>query len=91
VQVEAAVRLLEEGATVPFVARYRKEVTGGLADTDLRTREKRLAYLRELAQRRDVVLKSLAVRHPQLCLTRVTGWERTLERRRASRQARSLL
>ncbi len=59
-QVEAAVRLLDEGATVPFVARYRKEVTGGLDDTHLRTLEKRLAYLRELAQRRDVILKSLA-------------------------------
>jgi len=51
-QVEAAVRLLDEGATVPFVARYRKEITGGLDDTHLRALEKRLAYLRELAQSR---------------------------------------
>jgi transcriptional accessory protein Tex/SPT6 len=58
-QVEAAVRLLDEGATVPFVARYRKEITGGLDDTHLRALEKRLGYLRELAQRRDVIRKSL--------------------------------
>jgi len=59
-QVESAVRLLDEGATVPFVARYRKEVTGGLDDTQLRTLEKRLGYLRELEGRRTAVLKSLA-------------------------------
>ena len=47
-QVEAAVRLLDEGATVPFIARYRKEVTGGLDDTQLRHLEERLGYLREL-------------------------------------------
>ena len=59
-QVEAAVRLLDEGATVPFVARYRKEATGGLDDTQLRTLEKRLASLRDLEQRRATILKSLA-------------------------------
>ena len=58
-QVEAAVRLLDEGATVPFVARYRKEVTGGLDDTQLRTLEKRLGYLRELEERRAAILKSI--------------------------------
>ncbi|HSQ00188.1 MAG TPA: Tex family protein [Candidatus Dormibacteraeota bacterium] len=59
-QVEAAVRLLDEGATVPFVARYRKEATGGLDDTQLRTLEKRLASLRDLGDRRATILKSLA-------------------------------
>jgi uncharacterized protein len=59
-QVAAAVQLLDEGATVPFIARYRKEVTGGLDDTQLRTLEERLRYLRELAERRDAVLASIA-------------------------------
>ena len=58
-QVRAAVDLLDEGATVPFVARYRKEVTGGLDDTQLRTLEGRLAYLRELEERRQVILNSI--------------------------------
>ncbi|MCC6672692.1 MAG: RNA-binding transcriptional accessory protein [Planctomycetes bacterium] len=58
-QVAAAVRLLDEGATVPFVARYRKEATGGLDDTQLRALAERLVYLRELEQRRDVVLRSI--------------------------------
>ncbi|MDR3416259.1 MAG: Tex family protein [Nevskia sp.] len=58
-QVLAAVALLDEGATVPFVARYRKEVTGGLDDTQLRTLETRLAYLRELEDRRASVLDSI--------------------------------
>jgi uncharacterized protein len=58
-QVEAAVRLLDEGATVPFIARYRKEVTGGLDDTQLRTLEERLGYLRELEDRRATVLESI--------------------------------
>ena len=58
-QVAAAVSLLDEGATVPFIARYRKEVTGGLDDTQLRTLEERLTYLRELEERREVVLKSI--------------------------------
>ena len=58
-QVIAAVRLLDEGATVPFIARYRKEVTGGLDDTQLRTLEERLGYLRELEERRTTVLGSI--------------------------------
>ncbi|HEY7773678.1 MAG TPA: Tex family protein [Marinagarivorans sp.] len=59
-QVEAAVGLLDEGATVPFISRYRKEVTGGLDDTQLRSLEERLTYLRELEDRRDTILKSIA-------------------------------
>jgi uncharacterized protein len=59
-QVEAAVRLLDEGATVPFIARYRKEVTGGLDDTQLRHLEERLVYLRDLNERRASVLASIA-------------------------------
>ncbi|MER2536008.1 MAG: Tex family protein [Rhizobiaceae bacterium] len=58
-QVEAATRLLDEGATVPFIARYRKEVTGGLDDTQLRQLAERLAYLRELEARRDTILNSI--------------------------------
>jgi len=58
-QVIAAVGLLDEGATVPFIARYRKEVTGGLDDTQLRHLEERLHYLRELDERRQVVLKAI--------------------------------
>ena len=59
-QVTSAVQLLDEGSTVPFVARYRKEVTGGLDDTQLRTLEERLRYLRELEERRGVILKSIS-------------------------------
>ena len=58
-QVQAAVGLLDEGATVPFIARYRKEVTGGLDDTQLRNLEVRLDYLRELEDRRRTVLDSI--------------------------------
>lgn len=58
-QVKATVQLIDEGATVPFIARYRKEVTGGLDDTQLRTLAERLIYLRELEDRRAVVLKSI--------------------------------
>ncbi|MFA5900263.1 MAG: Tex family protein [Hyphomicrobium sp.] len=58
-QVAAAVELLGEGATVPFIARYRKEKTGGLDDTQLRTLEERLGYLRELEDRRATVLKTI--------------------------------
>ncbi|NLU81537.1 Tex family protein [Rhodococcus sp. HNM0569] len=58
-QVAAAVALLDGGATVPFVARYRKEVTGGLDDAQLRTLEERLRYLRELGERRDAILASI--------------------------------
>ena len=59
-QMTAAVALLDEGATVPFIARYRKEATGGLDDTQLRTLAERLQYLRELEERRAAVLKSIA-------------------------------
>ncbi|HKO33087.1 MAG TPA: Tex family protein [Candidatus Limnocylindria bacterium] len=58
-QVAAAVQLLDEGATVPFIARYRKEVTGSLDDGQLRQLEERLAYLREMDQRREAVLASI--------------------------------
>lgn len=58
-QVQAAVALLDEGATVPFIARYRKEVTGNLDDTHLRTIEERLLYLRELELRRAAILASI--------------------------------
>lgn len=58
-QVSAAVALLDEGSTVPFIARYRKEATGGLDDTQLRTLEERLSYLRELDARRKTVLESI--------------------------------
>ncbi|HET6397811.1 MAG TPA: Tex-like N-terminal domain-containing protein, partial [Pseudoxanthomonas sp.] len=58
-QVQAAVALLDEGATVPFIARYRKEVTGGLDDTQLRNLEVRLAYLREMEERRAAILASI--------------------------------
>jgi len=59
-QVSAAVELLDGGATVPFIARYRKEATDGLDDVQLRELEARLAYLRELEERRAAVLKSIA-------------------------------
>ena len=58
-QAKAAIALLDEGATVPFIARYRKEVTGGLDDTQLRNLETRLTYLRELEDRRAAVLASI--------------------------------
>ncbi len=58
-QVNAAIKLLDEGSTVPFIARYRKEVTGVLDDTQLRTLEERLGYLRELNTRRTTILESI--------------------------------
>jgi len=58
-QAIAAIALLDEGATVPFIARYRKEVTGGLDDTQLRDLEVRLSYLRELEDRRAAILSSI--------------------------------
>ncbi len=58
-QVQSAVELLDGGATVPFIARYRKEVTGGLDDGHLRTLEERLGYLRELEARREVIRRSI--------------------------------
>ncbi|MEZ9845669.1 Tex family protein [Vibrio breoganii] len=59
-QVTATANLIDEGNTVPFIARYRKEVTGGLDDTQLRTLDSRLTYLRELAERRQSILKSIS-------------------------------
>jgi uncharacterized protein len=58
-QVDAAVKLLDEGSTVPFISRYRKEVTGVLDDTQLRTLEERLSYLRDLNARRKTILDSI--------------------------------
>src|SRR5258705_10436915 len=58
-QVAAAVALLDDGATVPFIARYRKEATGALDDSQLRTLDERLRYLRELEERRIVILNSI--------------------------------
>ncbi len=58
-QVEAAIRLIDEGASVPFIARYRKEVTQGLDDTQLRQLDTRLSYLRDLIERREKVIESL--------------------------------
>src|SRR5436190_22738183 len=58
-QVEAAVALLDDKATVPFIARYRKEITGSLDDGQLRTLEERLGYLRELDARRAAVIASI--------------------------------
>ena len=59
VQVAAAIALLDEGATVPFISRYRKEATGGLDDTQLRLLEDRLRYLRELEDRRASIIASI--------------------------------
>lgn len=58
-QVETAIRLLDDGATVPFIARYRKEATGGLDDTQLRLLEERMYYLRDLEERRALVLQTI--------------------------------
>lgn len=58
-QVEAAVNLIDEGATIPFIARYRKEKTGSLDDTQLRQLDERLSYLRELAERKQVILAAI--------------------------------
>ena len=58
-QVEAAIKLLDEGCTVPFISRYRKEVTGGLNDEQLRTLYERLVYLRELDERKETILASI--------------------------------
>lgn len=59
-QVVAAVALLDDGATVPFISRYRKEVTGGLDDTQMRQLEERLRYLREMEQRRETIMGSIS-------------------------------
>ncbi len=59
-QVEATIKLLDEGATVPFIARYRKEATGGLSDTQLRELAERLTYLKELTERQSTIIESIA-------------------------------
>lgn len=58
-QIESAIRLLDDGATVPFIARYRKEVTGGLDDTQLRFLSERLQYLRELEERKQTIINTI--------------------------------
>lgn len=58
-QVASAINLLDTGSTIPFIARYRKETTGGLDDAQLRTLEERLGYLRDLEERRQAILKSI--------------------------------
>ena len=58
-QVENAVKLIDEGNTIPFIARYRKEATGGLSDEQLRTLGERLNYLRNLEKRKEEVIKSI--------------------------------
>ena len=58
-QIQAAIKLLDEGATVPFIARYRKEVTGALDDGQLRLLEERLQYLREMEERRFSIIESI--------------------------------
>ncbi|MGN6972629.1 Tex-like N-terminal domain-containing protein, partial [Neisseria sp. P0009.S001] len=57
--INAAIELLDDGATVPFIASYRKEATGGIDDTQLRQLAERLQYLRELEERKTVVLKRI--------------------------------
>ena len=59
-RIERTIELIDEGNTIPFIARYRKEVTGSLDDTVLRTIDARLAYLRSLAKRREAVRAALA-------------------------------
>ncbi|MEM7259737.1 MAG: Tex-like N-terminal domain-containing protein, partial [Pseudomonadota bacterium] len=79
-QVAAAISLLDEGSTVPFIARYRKEVTGGLDDTQLRTLDTRLTYLRELQDRRESVLATIeqqGKRTPQLKKMLVAAYRKT--------------
>jgi protein Tex len=58
-QVKAAVDLIDEGSTVPFIARYRKEATGGLDDTQLRKLDERLTYLKDLEERRASVIRAI--------------------------------
>ena len=58
-QIDAAITLLDDGATVPFIARYRKEATQGLDDNHLRTLAQRLTYLRELNERKNLVLTNI--------------------------------
>ena len=95
-QVAAAVALLDEGATVPFIARYRKEATDGLDDTQLRTLEERLSYLRELEERRTAILASIEEQKKltpelrksiELCLASYTQLLNELEAARRSGSA----
>ena len=58
-QVENAIKLIDEGNTIPFIARYRKEATGGLSDEQLRVLGERLTYLRNLEQRKEEIIKSI--------------------------------
>ena len=58
-QIESVIKLIDEGSTIPFIARYRKEATGGLDDTQLRTLEERLTYLRNLEARKAEILNSI--------------------------------
>ena len=91
-QIVAAVELLDGGATVPFIARYRKEVTGGLDDIQLRLLEERLRYHRELEDRRAMVLATIEVIVPSV----ETDWremeiseeESAAAARRSSRSSR---
>lgn len=79
-QVISAIGLLDEGATVPFISRYRKEVTGSLDDTQLRDLEERLRYLRELEERRDVIYRSIEEQNkltPELTLAIQTAETKT--------------
>ena len=78
-QVVAAIKLLDEGATVPFIARYRKEVTGGLDDTQLRLLEQRLSYLRELEERRSFILATIEEQGKLKVLVSVFGRETPVE------------
>ena len=74
-QVEAAVALLDGGATVPFIARYRKDVTGNLSDAQLRILEERLIYLRELDDRRGVILAAIELKKQVSSRSRILFWQ----------------
>ncbi|RWX23527.1 Tex family protein [Rhizobium leguminosarum] len=80
-QAKAAIELLDEGSTVPFIARYRKEVTGGLDDTQLRNLAERLVYLRELEARRDAIVESITGQGKMTdeLMTKVAGAETKAE------------
>ena len=79
-QVEAAVGLLDGGSTVPFIARYRKEATGQLDDTQLRKLDERLRYLRELEERRKAILESIESQGKLDDALRATSWRPTTRR-----------
>ena len=86
-QVEATVALLDGGATVPFVARYRKEITGGLDDAQLRTLEERLNYLRELEERFERAMRAHGFDPAQAETTALPGALAELYAARAETQA----